>query len=450
MKKVLILAYDFPPYISVGGLRPYCWYKYLNEFGVYPIIITRQWGNKHGNHLDYIAQSESTEILREESSSGLIIKTPYKSNLANLIMLKYGNSKFKLIRKIISAYYEFTQFLFLTGPKSALYYAAKEYLKNNSVDAIVATGDPFILFNYASKLSKEFNIPWIADYRDPWSQKDAIQNNSILKLWHSFFEKKIIKSASEVTTVSDYLQIKISRLIKNKKFAIIKNGFDPEAVEYSKNIKQDDSKFSIALVGSVYDWHPLRSFLTVVSKFIKFKGEIKIEINFYGINLYGVNFSSDLLEIITTEFNNLLNYVVIHKKMSNNILMTQLATKNVMLLFNDYSFLGTKIYDYIGVKRTILLCYKNDAEANKLKDNYFPFTQPEDTENNLQENLINITNSGLIINDETHLYTALEKLYTEFTLNGYVECYTINEENYSRKHQVGLLAETIKEVSLRK
>ncbi|MDA3780596.1 MAG: hypothetical protein PF487_10325 [Bacteroidales bacterium] len=31
MKKVLILAYDFPPYVSVGGLRPYSWYKYIAD-----------------------------------------------------------------------------------------------------------------------------------------------------------------------------------------------------------------------------------------------------------------------------------------------------------------------------------------------------------------------------------------------------------------------------------
>ena len=36
MKKVLILAYDFPPYVSVGGLRPKAWLDYLSEFDVEP------------------------------------------------------------------------------------------------------------------------------------------------------------------------------------------------------------------------------------------------------------------------------------------------------------------------------------------------------------------------------------------------------------------------------
>lgn len=65
MKKVLILAYDFPPYVSVGGLRPYSWYKYLHQSDVYPIVITRQWNNQYGNGMDYVAPSESSETLVE-------------------------------------------------------------------------------------------------------------------------------------------------------------------------------------------------------------------------------------------------------------------------------------------------------------------------------------------------------------------------------------------------
>ena len=83
MKKVLILAYDFPPYVSVGGLRPYSWYKYFKEFGLYPIVVTRQWSNKYGNHLDYIAPSETNETIIEETEYGKIIRTPYKPNLSN-------------------------------------------------------------------------------------------------------------------------------------------------------------------------------------------------------------------------------------------------------------------------------------------------------------------------------------------------------------------------------
>jgi hypothetical protein len=179
LKKILILAYDFPPYVSVGGLRPYSWYKYLHEYGVHPVVITRQWSNKFGNYLDYIAPGESDDTIVETLNDSTLIKTPYRPNLANKLMIKHGESKFKFIRKLISGFYEISQFILPIGPKSNLYFEAKKYLSSNKVDVIIATGDPFILFGYASKLSKKFKTPWIADYRDPWSKKQYIHNNHL-------------------------------------------------------------------------------------------------------------------------------------------------------------------------------------------------------------------------------------------------------------------------------
>lgn len=34
MKTVLILAYDFPPYVSVGGLRPHYWFENFNVHNI--------------------------------------------------------------------------------------------------------------------------------------------------------------------------------------------------------------------------------------------------------------------------------------------------------------------------------------------------------------------------------------------------------------------------------
>jgi len=169
MKKVLILAYDFPPYISVGGLRPYSWFKHFKAFDINPIVVTRQWNNKYANGFDYIAASKNTQTIIEKTEYGTIIKSPYFPNLANRILLKYGYNKYKIFRKIGSGFYELFQWCFFIGPKVQLYFAAREYLKTNRVDVIIATGEPYILFRYASVLSKKNNIPWIADYRDPWT-----------------------------------------------------------------------------------------------------------------------------------------------------------------------------------------------------------------------------------------------------------------------------------------
>ena len=139
MTKLLILAYDFPPYVSVGGLRPFSWYKYLYLNDVYPVVITRQWNNKYGNYLDYIAPGYSDSIDQEINSNGTLIKTPFQPNPANQILLKYGENKLSIIRKFISLFYMFAQYVLPVGNMQKIFSSADEYLKNNKVDCIIAT-----------------------------------------------------------------------------------------------------------------------------------------------------------------------------------------------------------------------------------------------------------------------------------------------------------------------
>ena len=117
MLKVLILAYDFPPYVSVGGLRPYHWYKEFQAYGIEPTVITRQWGNQYGSSLDFVAPGWSNEAVKEQDAYGTIIRCPYRPNLSNRLLLKHGPKKFRLLRKTISAWYEVMQFYVDTGPK---------------------------------------------------------------------------------------------------------------------------------------------------------------------------------------------------------------------------------------------------------------------------------------------------------------------------------------------
>ncbi len=439
MKKVLILAYDFPPYVSVGGLRPYAWYRYFKEFGLYPIVVTRQWDNKYGNELDYIAPSQSKETLIEETEYGTIIRTPYKPNLSNRLLLKHGHSKFKLIRKIITAYYEIMQFFFFIGTKSGLYYGAKEYIKNNKVDAIIATGEPFVLFKYASKLSNLYNIPWIADYRDPWTQNKLRSSNAILKKTNAYFEKKYLSNVQKIITVSDILKFQIQSLIKNKSIDLVTNGYSISA-NFKNNLPfLNENTLNIAFAGSIYNWHPWKSILNCLKEIID-KENLKINITFYGINK-----QKELEEYITDSTPVLKEQVFFQSKMQNNQLLYKLKKHNLLLLFNDYSILGTKIYDYLAVKRRILLCYTDDKNALELKKVYFPMTNNKMFDENLQEQVIKKTQSGYVIKNERELYHLLLKLNKELKENKQLECNSINLEQYSRKAQTAKLANIILE-----
>lgn len=441
MRTVLILAYDFPPFVSVGGLRPYSWYKYLSEFGVYPIVISRQYQIMYHNSLDYVNEGWSITYEYEDSEQGLIIRTPYKPNLSNRLLLKYGMKRFVFIRKCITAWYEFFQWFLITGPKKELYKAADEYLKKNKVDAIIATGEPFVLFRYASILSKKHGIPWIADYRDPWSNHFERKLRFLLP-FHRLLEKKYVGSAFIITTVSDFCNSKISDIFNNKKVYVIPNGYDPDALSSIKQNIPDKELLKIAFVGTIYRWHSFYSFLKIINSFVKKHGNPSIQLNFFGINN-----EEEIRSIIEKDFIALKHYVSIKSRLPNAELIKELSLNHVFLLFNDYSIVGTKIYDYLALQRKILLCYGNDPEAMQLKQKYYSIGEYKSGNQQAQATIINETNSGIVVQNATHLQAVLEELYKEFMQTGTIACNTKGFEKYSRKHQAERLAEIIKSIS---
>jgi hypothetical protein len=438
MKKVLILAYDFPPYVSVGGIRPYNWYKFFPNAEVHPVVVTRQWTNEFGDYRDYIAPSKSSEVVIEAEENRTIIKTPYFPNMANRILLKHGEKKFRLLRRSISAFFEFGQFLLPMGPKFQLYKAAKEYLKKNKVDAIIATGDPFILFKYASMLSKAFKTPWIADYRDPWTHDTTKKKNIIINSWDSFFEKKIVSKASGIITVSKFIEDHIRTFLANPNCHIVPNGYDPEAVKSAQSVQQSDKTMSIAYAGTIAAWSPIGSFLRSCNNFVQSIPDVKFQINFYGIEKGNM-----IMEMLDKSYPLLKPMVKIHPRIPNMVLLKELSSNHLFLLFNCYSIIGTKIYDYIALNRVILLCYSDDEEAILLKKQFFHSKENHESSKQPQADMIEATNSGIVVKDEKHLQQVLKDKYQEFLEKGYIECKSVNSEMFSREAQTKKLAEII-------
>jgi glycosyltransferase involved in cell wall biosynthesis len=387
--------------------------------------------------LDYIAASASHTSVIEEDSKGMVIRTPYTPNLSNRLLLKYGEHRFALLRKIISGFYENAQFLINKGPKVGLYKEARKFLKTNSVDAIIATGDPFVLFKYASQLSTEFNIPWVADYRDPWSQSFSAKKGFLQRQLDRFYERRIVKKALCITTVDELFKVKLKQLFASKKIDIISNGYDPEEMNRTNGIEQNKDCLTFSFVGTIYKWHPIDSLLKAFSDF-----QNNAPLKEFKIKFYGVNDENNLKAKIRNEYRSLEGKIAIIPRTPNGTLLELLAKDNVMLLFNYYQFTGTKIYDYLGLQRKILLCFTEDDDANRLKQKFY-FKSIE-TSIQPQIDMLEQTNSGIVVKNQKHLIQVLTDLFNEFENTGQIACHSTRVENYSRKIQVQKLAEIIK------
>ena len=392
--------------------------------------------------MDYIAPGLSDEVIVEETTYGKIIRAPFVPTKANRMLLSKGAAYRPRIRKMLTAMQELGQYPFPIGAKRSLFKAAQEFLKKERVDAILVTGEPFVLFKYAHQLSKEFGIPWMADYRDPWSQNEGRNSNGLVKAWNTYYEKSIVKNAAHITTVSEFIKTKILDLVPGKSVSILGNGYDPEAIEQALRCRQNSEELSLAFVGSLYSWHPLEQFLRVAHSFIHSGDRPLLRIKFYGTNKNEV-----IAEMVKSQFPELEPHLVLIPKLPNKELLEQLATENALLLFNYYSFMGTKIYDYLGIQRKMILCFSDDPEAAELKRKYYTIDESSAPSKTMQADLIEATNSGVVVRDTKHLLSVLEELYEEFTQHHSIACHSINTEMYSRKIQVQKLAELVKTIA---
>ena len=437
MKKVLILAYDFPPYVSVGGLRPFHWYKNFRKFGLDPVVVTRQWGDTYGSALDYIAPGYSDKVIVEETEWGKVLYTPYHPNLSNRLFLKYGDARYRKLRKFLSGVNEISQYFLPIGTKRELYKASCNYLKKNEIDVIIATGEPFVLFHYAKRLSKRFEVPWIADYRDPWSNTWSKKSWLYFK-FNQLIEKKTVVPASMISTVSTFVEHQIRQQVPMGTFCIAPNGYDEEILESLRASEQNAELFQMAFVGTIYDWHPLEIVLKTLNDWAASNPQRKFELHFYGTNR-----NEEIRQSTTKDFPSLNALVKVHPKMSNLRLLELLSGHNALLLFNYYAFMGTKIYDYLALKRTIVFCFSNDPGAQLLKEKHY-LLENYDAPETLQEDLIRATNSGIIVENAAQLLETMNDLYEEHERTGQIACESSGIEAFSRILQVEQLAEKIK------
>lgn len=440
--KVLILAYDFPPFVSVGGLRPWAWLRYLPRYGVEPVVVTRQWANRFGDERDYVAPGTTTSVEVERHPGGAVIRTPYRPNLANRLFLGPNPHRYRWIRKLVTAWYEVGQYYARIGPKAEIYRAARRYLTEQGADAIVATGEPFILFQYAAHLSREFGIPWVADYRDPWSQDMLRARHWVVRRWLSARERRTVGTAALITTVGESMRRLLGQLHGIERIEVIPNGFDPDAMAAAEGIEQDRSRLTIAFSGSIYAYHPLESVLSVLEEAALSDQDTPLALHFIG-----VGGRQALEHLIRVRFPELERKTIFTPRLSNADMARELARANVLLMFNNYAFTGTKVYDYLAVARRILLCYTDDSEADSLRDRHFNLATPPGAEGRELERIVKATRSGVAVRDAGHLRRVLAELRDEFTREGRIACEPVDVGQYSRAAQTRLLADLLKRLA---
>ena len=256
MPRVLIITYYWPPSGGSGVQRWLKMSKYLPENGWQPVIYTAE-------DAEYPVEDQS--LMNDVAPEAEVIRRPivepytfYKKFLGikkgEKVKAGFINEGTKKTgwKENISIWLRGNFFIpdaRCWWIKPSVKYLAK-YLTEHPVDAMISTGPPHSMHLIANALHKKFNIPWIADFRDPWTEifyfdKLKLTECSVKK--HKKLENQVITEADKVVAVSWHEADDMEQL-GAKNVEVITNGYDEECVV--ENTQEVDTKsFTVSYTG---------------------------------------------------------------------------------------------------------------------------------------------------------------------------------------------------------
>jgi len=261
MRKALIIAYIFPPAGGSGVQRMVKFATYLPEFGWQPVALT----------VSNPPSREADPSLSKELPDDLPV---YRAPDVNLVYLAR-----RVVSRLFSpgsrhavqaeadhpdtpgavggarrAWRDFCE-TWLMVPDHLCYWFPPAVRIGLTVvkqcDVIMST-DPFTGHLVACFLHKLSGKPWIADFRDPWTQYMVYHHRSSGLRWRldAFLEEFVLRNADGVTvtcaaTAQSFQDLYPS--LAKEKFVEITNGFD--AADFDQPDRSRFDKFTIAYTG---------------------------------------------------------------------------------------------------------------------------------------------------------------------------------------------------------
>ncbi|MEW6990612.1 glycosyltransferase [Colwelliaceae bacterium 6441] len=349
MKRILMVALDFPPCKSAGVQRTLKFAEYLLDFGWEPIILT-------------VEESAHESIDRSQVVPDKL-KHVYRS-------FSYNASRdFSIRGKYLGVMKEpdrWWSWRFTAVP------LGKELIEKYKPDVIWSTYPVSTAHNIAYHLSKHSGLPWIADYRDPVQSRYDESVKHVLNLTQRI-EAKVINNASKVVFTTERASTLYQSLYPDlplNKFHVIENGYDEgnfQLDEVKSGSEDKTNKLTLLHSGAVYvnGRDPDEIFKAISS--LKQSGELtndNFELVFRGID--GAGYQQRVSEL------GIVDLIQFKPSISYMESLKEMMAADALLVIQGPLFrnqIPGKLFEYIRSTLPILaLTSKTGATADLLQD----------------------------------------------------------------------------------
>lgn len=301
--KLLVIAYIFPPFFSVGGsIRVVKFLKYLPSLGWKPYVLT-------------VDDSREYKSLRREGSEELLTDLPPEVVVCRAVAGEASNTfmekgraardKNKALKLVINTLRDIRDLMtrwFLIPDENITWlpFAVKQgrkIIKENQIDAIFVTCPPHSAAVIGTVLKWIVRRPLILDFRDDWVDTPWQAERPLFVRWvNKLMERVAISTADKVVLVTPVSHAAFEKRYprqkaKAEKFIYIPNGVDLADYAYLDNAPPSASdtnngKFTIVHAGLLTvaaDWNrDPKPFFQALVNIRKANPEIGIRMLFTG------------------------------------------------------------------------------------------------------------------------------------------------------------------------
>lgn len=363
MTKVLIITYYWPPSGGPSVQRWLKFTKYLNDFGIQPIVLTVDKAKATYPVTDTSLEADAANIDVHYSNTAEIFSLFKKVNKTDKV--PFGGNEISTASSFKGKLMQFIRGnFFLPDPRRGWNrFAVKkavELIREHQIDTVITTSPPHSSQLIGLKLKKKLNIRWIADLRDPWTKifyYKKFYHTPLAKYIDKRYERKVLQKADKVVTVSNALKNEYSNLVNGSiesKAVILPNGYDH--ADFENKTPSTPKDFTLTYTGTITKEYNFNGLIKAIQQ-LKEEGK-QIKLRFIGhVNLA---IQQQLTKALpTTEF---VGYVA-HNSSIDYLLNTTALLLVIPEIENNKGILTGKLFEYLGAKKPIVCLGPSDGDA---------------------------------------------------------------------------------------
>jgi glycosyltransferase involved in cell wall biosynthesis len=346
MRRLLLVAFAYPPSTDSGAVRAAGLTKYLPQFGWETVVLTprlsggerRQAGVIETDYRDVLSLLKARLGLDPERGLHQQLKLPQSSTPG----ARPPHTK------VIDGFKSLITYPEAKGWIPFATRAVLEFVKREPLDAILTTSPPISAHLIGARLKKTLQIAWVADSRDLWIGPDT----EGLRIRERRLEKRTFGAADALVTVSEPWADFLRHRHPGRQVFSITNGFDPDEVCCVP--PQLTRCFSITYTGILYQGKRDPTLLFEALRELigeKVIPESEVRVRFFGC-------TEPWLAALAQRYG-LNNVVEMHGPVPRKQILEKQRESQVLLLLgmnvaSDSGCYPAKVFEYLAAQRPIL------------------------------------------------------------------------------------------------